>query len=263
MKNDEIKAANRKARPKFVLWIVICAVIGGVIGFLSAKYGLSGLTGEIKSVGAYFGTYIAPWLLLVLAVVSPIVCAVLYRGAKQLIASWDGEDEELAGRFDKKLSAALWIMSTALVLSYFLIAAAYSGGLAAVESGNGRWLFTLSVAALIAIMVEALVIQQKCVDAVKTTNPEKTASVYDMRFQKKWVDSCDEAEKLIIGKCAFKAYSATNTACAALAIVLALCALIFEIGFLPSLAVCIVWLVSLSAYYKEAMRYSKAGIKIS
>ena len=87
MKNDEIKAANRKARPKFVLWIVICAVIGGVIGFLSAKYGLSGLTGEIKSVGAYFGTYIAPWLLLVLAVVSPIVCAVLYRGAKQLIAA--------------------------------------------------------------------------------------------------------------------------------------------------------------------------------
>ena len=263
MKNDEIKAANRKARPRFILWIVICAFIGGAIGFLSAKYGLDGLTGEIKSAGAYFGTYIAPWLLIALAVVPPVVCAALYRSAKRLIASWDGENEELADRFDKKLSAALWITSTALVLSYFLIAAAYSRGAAMIESGSGALLFGLSAAALIAIMVEAVVIQQKCVDAVKTTNPEKTASVYDMRFQKKWVDSCDEAEKIVIGKCAFKAYSAANAACAVLAIVLALCALIFETGFLPSLAVCIVWLVSLSAYYKEAMRYSKAGIKIS
>lgn len=164
-------------------------------------------------------------MLLALAVIPPIVCTALYRSAKALIASWDGEDEELAGRFDKKLSAALWIMSTALVLSYFLIAAAYSRGWAMLESGSGIWLFTLSVAALIAIMIETAVIQQKCVDAVKTTNPEKTASVYDMCFQKKWVDSCDEAEKIIIGKCAFKAYSATNTACAVLAVVLAICAL--------------------------------------
>ena len=49
------------------------------------------------------------------------------------------------------------------------------------------------------------------VDAAKKTNPEKTASVYDTKFQKKWLDSCDEAEKIMIGKCAFKAYAATNT----------------------------------------------------
>ena len=35
-------------------------------------------------------------------------------------------------------------------------------------------------------------------------NPEKTASVYDMKFQKKWLETCDEAEKIIVGKCAFK-----------------------------------------------------------
>ena len=95
MKNDEIKAANRAAKPKFILWIVICAVIGGVIGFLSAKYSLNGLTGELKTIGMYFGAHIAPWLLLALAVIPPIVCTALYRSAKALIASWDGEDEEL------------------------------------------------------------------------------------------------------------------------------------------------------------------------
>lgn len=58
MKNDEIKAANRAAKPKFILWIVICAVIGGVIGFLSAKYSLNGLTGELKIINLDFVTRI-------------------------------------------------------------------------------------------------------------------------------------------------------------------------------------------------------------
>ena len=106
-------------------------------------------------------------------------------------------------------------------------------------------------------------IQQKCVDTAKQTNPEKKASVYDMQFQKKWLEDCDEAEKLMIGKCAFKAYAATNAVCTVLAIVLAVCALVFDIGFLPSLTVCLVWIVNLSVYCKEAMRYSKAGNKIS
>ena len=83
-----------------------------------------------------------------------------------------------------------------------------------------------------------------------------------MKFQKKWVDSCDEAEKIMIGKCAYKAYTATGTVCAVLAIVLAVCALVFGIGFLPSLVVCLIWLVNLSVYCREAMHCSKAGIKI-
>ena len=39
-----------------------------------------------------------------------------------------------------------------------------------------------------------------------------------------------EAEKLMIGKCAYKAYAAANTACAVLAITFAVCALIFNTG---------------------------------
>ena len=84
-----------------------------------------------------------------------------------------------------------------------------------------------------------------------------------MKFQKKWIDDCDEAEKIMIGKCAFKAYSATNAVCAALSIVLTLCALVFGIGFLPSLAVCLIWVINISVYYREAIRYSKPGNKIS
>jgi len=263
MDNNEIKKANQKALPKFMLIMVISLLVGGSIGFCSAKYGLNTLAGDMKSAGSFFGTYIAPWLMLMIAVIVPVVCVLVYRSAKKLLSSWDGENEEISDTIDKKLSIVIWVTSAALILSYFLITASYSDGFDAFENENSIVLFFIGITAFFAIMIEAVIIQQKCVDAAKKTNPEKTASVYDPKFQKKWMDSCDEAEKIMIGKCAFKAYTATNAVCTVLSIALAICALIFGTGFLPSLVVCLIWIVNLSVYCKEALRYSKAGNKIS
>ena len=57
MDKNEIKRANRKALPKFMLIMVICFIIGGTIGFCSAKYGLNTLAGGMKNAGMFFGTY--------------------------------------------------------------------------------------------------------------------------------------------------------------------------------------------------------------
>ncbi len=263
MDNNEIKKANRKALPKFILIMAISLLIGGLIGFCSAKYGLNTLAGGMKAAGAFFGTYIAPWLMLMIAVIVPMVCVPIYRNAKKLLSSWDGENEEISDTIDKKLSIILWVTSAAFILSYFLLAASYSGGFDTFKNENNILLFFIGIAAFCAIMIETVIIQQKSVDAAKKTNPEKTVSVYDPKFQKKWIDSCDEAEKIMIGKCAYKAYAATNTVCSVLSVALAICALVFEIGFLPSLVVCLVWIINQSVYCKEALRYSKVGNKIS
>lgn len=55
MDKNEIKRANRKALPKFMLIMVICFIIGGTIGFYSAKYGLNTLAGGMKNVGMFLG----------------------------------------------------------------------------------------------------------------------------------------------------------------------------------------------------------------
>lgn len=263
MDNNEIKKANRKALPKFLLIMVISLLIGGLGGFCSAKYGLNSLSDGMKSAGAFFSAYIAPWLMLAAAVILPVVCIPIYRSTKKLISSWDGENEEISDTIDQKLSIVIWVTSAALILSYFLIAASYAEGFATFEKENSIIPFFVGIAGFFAIMIEAVILQQKCVDSAKKTNPEKTASVYDTKFHKKWMDSCDEAEKIIIGKCAFKAYAATNAVCTVLSIVLAICAFILGIGFLPSLTVCLIWIVNQSVYCKEALKYSKAGNKIS
>ena len=70
-------------------------------------------------------------------------------------------------------------------------------------------------------------------------------------------------EKFIVYCYCIIPYSATNMICAALTVVLAICALTFEIGFLPSFAVCLIWMVNQSVFFKEAIAHSKAGRRIS
>ena len=95
MKNDEIKEANRKALPKFLLFAVVCAIVGGVIGYYSgygaAKGVMDELVGMMKETGAFFGTHIAPWLMVAIAIIVPVLCLPIYRSAKKLLAAWDGE----------------------------------------------------------------------------------------------------------------------------------------------------------------------------
>lgn len=63
MKNDEIKQANRKALPKFLLFAVVCTIVGGVVGYYSshsaAKGGIDKLVGIINETGA-FSEYTSP-----------------------------------------------------------------------------------------------------------------------------------------------------------------------------------------------------------
>ena len=94
---------------KFMLIMVICFIIGGTIGFCSAKYGLNTLAGGMKNVGMFFGTYIAPWLMLAAAVIVPVICVPIYQSATKLLASWDGENEEMSDTIDEKLSIVLWV----------------------------------------------------------------------------------------------------------------------------------------------------------
>ena len=133
MHNSNIKEANRKALPKFLLILLISLVIGGTIGYCSAKFGFNELTGSFKRVASGFSTYVAPWMMLETAILVPTVCLPIYRSAKKLLQTWDGEDEALSETVDNKISIVVWITSCAMICSFFLMAATYSNGFATFE----------------------------------------------------------------------------------------------------------------------------------
>ena len=260
--NDAIRQANRKALPKFLLTMFCAALAGGVFGFCAAYFGLDGIAGALGQAGEAFSQWVAPWLLLACAILQPLVCLPMYLGAKKRLASWDGEDEEVSDRVEYNLSVLIMVVGMFTLLAMFLLGASYAAPL--LQGDNPPLLVLLgSPAFFIVSVVESLLIQQRAVDLSKRLAPEKTASVYDMKFQKKWFDSCDEAEKLIIGQCAYKAYSATPKICSALWLVFTLSALFLGTGLLPILSVCLIWAISQGVYSYWSVKLSIPGSNLS
>lgn len=263
METEKIQKANRKAMPKFIALMAVSLLVGGSIGFCAAFFGFNTFAGKLAAAGAFFAGHMAHWLLLALALLVPAVCLPVYNQSRRLVQSWDGEDNAVAEKAEEKLSMVMWISGAAMILGYFLIAAAYMAGNSIFTGKDVLFGFWLSIVAFVALMVENTLLQQRSVDLTKRLYPEKTASVYDTHFRKKWLDSCDEAEKIMIGQCAYKAYIAGNQVCHALAAILAISALVFGTGALPSLAVCAVWMVMQCVYSREAMRLSRAGSQVT
>lgn len=181
-----------------------------------------------------------------------------YGRAKKILASWNGEDEADSERIDRMLSITAGISSLLFILGFFLLGAVWSAG--AWHEMDG--ISGVGLIAFIALTVETIVMQQRCVNAAKQMNPERAGSVYDMDFHRKWMDSSDEAEKIMAGECAYQAFRVTNQVCAVLAVVLAVITMIFHIGCIPSLSVCLVWAVNEIVYLGRYFQLSRRGTRI-
>lgn len=263
MRSNEIKSEDQKALPKFLLILAGSIILGVAIGTFSSNCDTAALSAGLQAFGVFFGENIAPWLMLALATLMPVIFVAVYRSAKKQLSLWNSEDETLFNAIDHKLSALIWLSNAAFILSFSLFAATFAAVSALHKHRETVFSIHIAIAAFIAIMIEMLMIQQRCVDATKKMSPEKNVSIYDVKFQKKWMDCCDEAEKAVIGKCTLKAHRATSNVCMVLACVFFLCEFLFEIGFLPCFAVCLVWFIHTTVYCREAAKYSKPGRKIS
>ena len=79
-------------------------------------------------------------------------------------------------------------------------------------------------------------------------NPEKKGSVYDLKFKKKWFESCDEAEKEVIYQSSYKTYIFMSKAIGLLLIVTMLSHLFFKTGIMAILVVGVMYLVLVGKY---------------
>ena len=259
--NDAVRQENKKALPKFAL-IMAVSLVGGIALGLALVFVVPEHLGDtLDAAGRFFTRHLAGPLLIAVPFLELAICLPIYSGAKKRLAAWDGEDEAVSNEAEARLSVCIWITGMALILSLFLLAAMVSNFVkdAGTDQIMPPQMFFGGLGGIFAALAVAVLLQQKLVDLSKRLNPEKHGSVYDTRFQKTWYESCDEAERAIIGQCALKAYQAVSRTCLGLWLVFVVGGMFLDWGFLPALAVCIIWGVSQSAYSWQALKLSKPG----
>ena len=249
MENNAVKKDNRKAFPKYLLILFVSAIFGGVLGFAAGWVGHDNLSEVIASAVTNGLTAIAPWALLATSVVSLAAILWLYRGARGMFTTWDGEDDDVMDRADEKLNWALLITAAQIVLDMFFFAVAQSA-----HNMTALWSVLLFIVSIFLLVFA----QQKIVDLTRKMNPEKKGSVYDTKFKKKWFESCDEAEQKQIGQAAYKAFNVVSAACPILWGGLLLLSYAFNFSLLmPTFIVCVIWLLLQVSYCLEAIRLGR------
>ena len=251
------KSENQKALPKFLGILVVAGLIGGVLG------GLSGVAGYFWEDHTAFGAAFAhllgaasPWAMAVCAAVLLGIGYGFYRRARTAFRGWDGEDEDVMQQAEEDLSRTLLLDSLTVIVSFFF----FSAGTAKLPQEVSGSIIPLLVVFL-AVIALAVLLQQKTVDLTKEMNPEKRGSVYDMKFQERWWESCDEAERRQIGQASYKAYVTVSRFCPYCWGVLLLGNMVFHYGILPSAVVLVIWAVLSVSYTREAIRLGRRGKK--
>ena len=244
---------NKYEKKSFIKFMIIC-VIAFFIGI-----GISVIMNIAKNLGVDFSVITngiasvlqpgAPILFVALNVICFVTALCMFLNTKKKAVKWDGEDEDVIDLIEKQLNYPLGIANAMLIINMFLFAA----NIQVVEySAFGEKyediIFPVIFITFMLGLVWTMGIINMVVKVEKQLNPEKRGSIFDMNFQKVWTDSCDEAQMLIVYKAAYKAFSVTNGVCMALWMITILIQMYANIGILPNLCVCIIWLVSVITY---------------
>lgn len=253
---DEIEREDKKQIRLFIVVVACAGFIGGLLGFLGCKlYEIVEETGELPSVLLQIRenfTFLARILTYVFATVLLGYSHFAFRKAKKGFLTWDGDSETVIEDVEKNLSKGLAGCNLNYIVSFICFGIGTSQ-MVRWQSVQAIW-YLVYGGSFIVLTFCNLFQQRSCINLDKRINPEKRASVFDLKFRKKWMESCDEAEKRMIYEAAYHAFVAVHYTSYVMLLIIVVVGMFFEIGLISYLAVGVICLVNLITYSIYCMK---------
>lgn len=254
--DERIRKEDGKQKKRFVGIVLGSGLVGGICGFTVSHFYM--LTENGKELQEAFRQLQLDVSAFTRGAMFFVVGALLllglihYRHAAKGYASWDGEAEDVIGQVEKQLDMGITLTNIIYVALIFFFGI---GSYQMAKSGKDTLtLLLLYCAAFFVFIFMNLFLQKACVNLEKKINPEKQGSVYDLKFRKKWLASCDEAEKRAIYEAAYHSFTAVQIVCMVFFTALIMLGTLFEIGLLPYILVGMIWLTNVVVYCVHTLR---------
>lgn len=127
-----------------------------------------------------------------------------------------------------------------------------------IRSRDGMY-FLISCIIFLLCYFYDLYLSIRYIKAIQKAHPEKNGDPSSMKFQEQWMESCDEAEKEIIYKSAYKTYILLNKVIPVLLIITMVSNLLLNTGIMAVLVVAVIYLVTGLTYIRSSMVLAKQG----
>lgn len=225
---------------RFWLWIIACAFMGGIVGILCSmnREDLINIAVNISDFLVKNST-----LFMLIAVIPLAIAILIFIANKKDIYRDDLSDEEFE-RLDKKLCMSFSFSNIVVPIVFIFFGISATSIIS--EKLNSNVFLNLMV--MIAIVVIAIIYQSKAVKAMKKLYPEKRGNVFDRNFQNDWYESCDEAEKNIIGQASYTSYKVMSKIFPIIILIMIFASFITLINAITFIIVGVIWIIQILSY---------------
>lgn len=250
---------NAKSVIKFLAFIVVFGVVGWFFGLNVGRVLASGQEmpnfDTVVDFIAYNNMAIQGALLIVLGAPGHYY----YQKGKKLSKNMD--DDEAFEQGENALSKSVMCWSVLMVTSATLFGIFTTEILQLAKNSDIIHLVT-ALFAMIVVVGYAIVYEVKTVELAKKRNPTRKGNPLELRFQKDWMSSMDEAEKYVAYFAAYKSFRATRTALLIAWMTAVLSGMIFATGPFPVVLVGVLWIVHTVTYQKACSEAPQVSGKL-
>lgn len=235
---------EKKSYNGIIVYILITLFAVGIISGVILK-GPKGMAENINSIDKGMVGIVLTVIFFVMTVGLTIASFAVYSSAKAKADKWDGENEEEIEHIENMLNIPMLftnIMQTTCL--------GFSGCCLYCLTWYKIELMIIPSAILVLSNVFIMLINNKVIELEKKLNPEKKGSIIDSDFQKKWLDSCDEAEKLAVYKACYSAYISANRAFYIISFLLFPIQILLKTGLMPMISVTLLWSIMNISYFR-------------
>lgn len=235
---------------RFILVVFLSGVFGGIAGYLfaSSEANLTIVGNTVSDILIHYSIYMS----VVFDAAALLIAYVLYRISRKEFRLWDQEDSDYITRTEQKLSISLMASEIGPILAMI----SFCIGILDLHK-NGNTAKLICMLAFITLSLSLAFLQRKIISLDQEINPEKKGDPLDFNFQKQWLKSCDEQEKQVAYKSAYKAFRVSQIFYVVILILLILVGPFFEIGVSPFLIVGSIWLLQVLVYSITSLKLSK------
>lgn len=245
-----------RAKKMIVEKMLAAVIIGGIAGGVSAViYELmkKGIDAGIRTINGTIQQYIFPTLIIIAVVTVVVGEYSLYR-LKNVYKEMKDADEDRFYELDyEEEKWGAWTSGVNLVSQVAcIIILSFGYSLKYIESGKSRYFLFACIIFILCYFYD-IYLSVRYVKAIQAAHPEKKGDPTSRKFTEQWVESCDEAEKEIIYKSAYKTYIVLNKVIPLLLLLTLIANMFLNTGILAVLVVAVIYLVTGMTYIRSCM----------
>lgn len=213
---------------KFLMWMALGGVIGGILGFASAL-AVDGIAAGFEAVYLWISEQLV-WLMGILLAASVIISVVCFRKGEALIKQCQtDEDDDSQDMYDKRYGfwGTIGMTGTSIIMYLAFPLLAFNLNIQSKSDANT---LILLVALFLAIGMVCGFYQVAAIKQIRRKDPLKQGDAADWSFKKDWISGCDEAEKRQMYEAGFQAFTKTKSILLLASVIAMTCELFFGNG---------------------------------